>query len=319
MKRLLGITVSMAVLAVSCTMWDTADYEGALKGLALMTPIAENEENTLSKATLPLWSGGALSDAINVSGLAVNDYINGSISNYPEKLQTTTYKVTNKGNRVYFIETVTTYSGNSNREVTYENYYLLSSDTTLTNADPICKADGTVDPLYRDKFETTFGLSGPKNERVSNVRKEIITNTKYSSNPVSYASFANVDPNSLRVLGTLNYVPTTDSSAQYSSRVTYTQSLTKEDATTIGLDYYLGTVTAIKVTGTRYYTEIKKDNITECSALYIEDFKDDTGALMGRTATKYWYTIDSSGKRSNKTVVGTSVFKTKNGNKVMDL
>jgi|DewCreStandDraft_4_1066084.scaffolds.fasta_scaffold21659_2 hypothetical protein len=319
MKRLLGIAVSLAALAVSCTMWDTADYEGALKGLALMTPIAENEENTLSKATLPLWDGGALASGIVVSDLTTTGASkSGSISNYPEKLQTTTYTVTNKGNNVYFIKTVTTYPGNSIREVTYENYYLKDNDgdKNLTNADPVCKADGTEDPLYRDKFETTFGLLGPKNERVSSVRKETIQEV-YPS--VSYASFTNVDLSSLRTLGTLNYSPTTDNSAQYSSRVTYTQSFTKEDATKIGLDYYLGTVTAVEVTGTRYYTEIKTGNITECSALYIEDFKDGTGALIGRTATKYWYTIDSLGKRSNKTVVGKTVFKTKNGNKVMDL
>mgnify|MGYP005840681117 CR=1 FL=1 len=319
MKRLFGITVMMAALSVSCTMWDTVDYEGALKGVALMTAIAENEENTLSRATLPLWLGGALADGIDVSGLAENGYLTGSLANYPEKLQTTNYRVTNKGNSLYFIQTVTTYPGNSIRETTYEDYYLKDNDSKLTNDDPVCDAKGKENPLYREKFETRFVLLGYRGYRITSLRSEIITNTSDSDSPVHYASFKDVDLSSLRNLESSLYTPQENASAQYSSKVAYTQSFSAGDAATIGLEYYLGRATAVRVSGTRYYTEIKTGDTTECSALYIEDFTDDSSALIARAVSKYYYTIDGSGKRSNKTVVGTSVFKTKNGNKVMDL
>lgn len=316
MKKLLGLVTIMVVLFGSCSLWDTSLYTDAVKDMVLMTGIAENEENTLSRATLPLWTGGALSTGIDVSSLtSTGSSLTGSLSDYPEKYQTTNYTVTNKGNSVYFIQTTTIYPGQSrNREVTYEDYYLNSTNTVLTNDDPVCVANGTTDPKFRERFETTFVLKGLHGDKISSLRKETITSLKDPDGD-SYGSFKDVDINAVLNAGT--FTPTT-ASAQFSSKVTYTQTFTQDDTGRMGLDVELGKTSAISVSGTRYYTEIVSSGTTECSALYIEEFKDESGATVGRTVTKYWYTITNN-VRSNKTVDAVGMLITKKGTVNYDL
>lgn len=319
MKKLLGLVTIIVVLFGSCSLWDTSLYTDAVKDMVLMTGIAENEENTLSRATLPLWTGGALSTGIDVSSLtSTGSSLTGSLSDYPEKYQTTNYTVTNKGNSVYFIQTTTIYPGLSrNREVTYEDYYLKDNygDNKLTNADTVCDDAGNDAPKFRERFETTFVLKGLHGDKISSLRKETITSLK-DPDGVSYGSFKAVDINA--VLSTDAFTPTTDSSAQFSSKVTYTQTFTQDDTGRMGLDVELGKTSAISVSGTRYYTEIVSSGSTECSALYIEEFKDESGATVGRTVTKYWYTITNN-VRSNKTVDAVGKLITKKGTVTYDL
>ncbi|MFQ3621582.1 MAG: hypothetical protein SNJ78_11640, partial [Spirochaetales bacterium] len=157
MKRVFILLFVTLVFTFACSLGggSSHDYESAVKDMLLMTAIAENEVNIekgvngltiLGKATLPIWDSTFFpNNELDVSDLtSLGSYKSGTLTNYPEQGQTTTYKVSNTGNNVYLVETETRYGQKSNREVTYEDYYLKDVDGygKLTTADPACTASG---------------------------------------------------------------------------------------------------------------------------------------------------------------------------------
>ncbi|WP_304226375.1 hypothetical protein [Gracilinema caldarium] len=303
MKRnlLLGSVVLVSML--SCTMWDSPDYEAAVKDMLLMSAVAENEVNTLSKATLPIYDEHFFTnkelDVSSISG-TVGASLSGALTNYPESGQNTKYTVTNKGSGVYFVQTETRYRLGSNREVTYEDYYLKDTelDNKLTNADPVCDQNGTTDYLFRARFETNFSLMNyAKSRTVPSLRKETIADMTTNKSLLQYASFDGLDL--AQVLQAASYEPSPDQNATYSSKVTYTQEIKTQQ---IGLSYYLGKHVDLTLDGVRYYTEVPAGSDKKVSSLYFETWKDESGNIVAKTVTVYSYTIDASGNRSSKLV-----------------
>ncbi|MCA1950123.1 MAG: hypothetical protein LDL24_06110 [Treponema sp.] len=317
MKRnlLLGSVVLAGLL--SCTLWDSPDYEAAVKDMLLMSAVAENEVNTLSKATLPIYDSSFFNNAeLSVSSISitVGASLNGSLPDYPELGQATTYTVTNKGSGVYFVQTETKYRIGSNREYTREDYYLKDGgDGKLTNADPVCDQNGNTNDLYRARFETNFSLLNYEKIRtIPSLRQEVIVDTTTHNGSLKYASFASVDLSA--VLQATSYTPNTSLSATYSSKVTYTQEVKTQQ---IGLSYYLGNNVDLTLEGVRYYTEVPTVSGKEVSALYFENWKDELGKLVAKTVTVYSYTINNaSGDRSPKQVRSRATLFVPNGSPV---
>lgn len=162
----------------------------------------------------------------------------GSLDNYPETGQTTSWIVEAQGDGIYKITSTTKYASREAIDYTEEIYYVKdeNGDDQWTEADPLVKPDGTVDNLYREKFVTVF-------ENGSTRYVEIEENT--TDDPtVTYAAF---DINDSLEFPEGDWAPTDGTSAQYSSKVTYQQEVSKRFA--------FWNVMNKVIVGARYYTE----------------------------------------------------------------
>jgi hypothetical protein len=195
----------------------------------------DKAEFTSGRATVPVWSNPT-------------DFSSGSLSDYPEAGLTTSWTAESAGFTsmagypVYRIVSTTTYPvSNTLLESYVEEYFVAdAADTDIWNSeDFIVDADGNEDSLYRVKMEITFDDGTIRYEQIV----KIIAATD------SEDGFAPLD-----LLGSLSYpdfsYPESDSSAQFSSVVIYSQDIANAH------DYWFwdGSVTGALL-GVRYYTE----------------------------------------------------------------
>ncbi len=186
---------------------------------------------SVGRATVPVHNTDLLTD------VAFSE-TSGSLSDYPEKGQTTSWTVDSQGDSIYKINSTTQYANRDAIDHTEEIYYVKdeNGDGQWTKDDPLVKPDGTVDNLYREKFVTVF-------ENDSTRYVEIEENT--TDDPtVNYAAF---DINGSLEFPEGDWTPTVNTSAQYSSKVTYQQEVSKRFA--------FWNVMNKVIVGARYYTE----------------------------------------------------------------
>jgi len=187
-----------------------------------------------------------------------------------------------------------------------------NNDNILDNNDKICDENGNINFLYRKNFITLYTLKSHNNEKITSIRFENIVNITDK-----YASFKDVDLYSYAVSFS-DFEPNNDinnGNIQYSSVVKYVQHLSKKDTDLLMLSSLTGISADTTVDGIRYYTEEKKENETECSAIYIDEFKiKNTETVYAKTYTKYYYVIHEDQSRSIKYIYSISVYKDNKGN-----
>ena len=166
----------------------------------------------------------------------------GSLSDYPEKGQTTSWTVEAQGDAIYKITSTTEYASRDAIDSTEEIYYVKdeNGDGQWTDADPLVKPDGTEDNLYREKFVTVFDTGDTRYVVID----ENTTQGIADGETVKYKTF--------EIDGSLEFpegdwAPTEDTSAQYSSKVTYQQEVSKR--------FLFWNVINKVIVGARYYTE----------------------------------------------------------------
>ena len=257
-KIYIMLSIIITLFITSCTL--STQYEDDLeiaKNVLFMNAISEeaSQNYVILKATLPIWSGGALPNGIDISNSQFPIY--GSIANYPEYDDKYSYTIFKNSENVYYIETVTEYNSLNNKEYTYEDYYLLNdnNDNILDNNDKICDENGNINFLYRKNFITLYTLKSHNNEKITSIRFENIVNITDK-----YASFKDVDLYSYAVSFS-DFEPNNDinnGNIQYSSVVKYVQYLSKKNIDLLMLSNLTGISADTTVDGIRYYTEEKK-------------------------------------------------------------
>ena len=275
---LLVIVILAAVLGVSCRPADYSEVTDGdiydLKGYVLSSyyMLGGNAESGLSRATVPVWN---MDQAVSFSDGS------GTLTDYPETGQNSTWSAEAEGSDIYKITVTTDYTNNDAIDNTVEVYYVKdvtpgdsledadiadsTADGEWTSADPVVDpADGTVDNLYRDTFETTF--------TDGSVRYEEIVATSSGDSPVHYAAFSFDD---FTDVPDTAFTPVTDAAAQYSSRVDYQQEIYKKFA--------FWNVLYKRIIGTRYYTEFNTaDGIVSTSISFERVIERNTQEEKGR-------------------------------------
>ena len=168
---------------------------------------------------------------------------NGSKANYPEVGQTSTWTVEETDvENVFFIKVTTTFPDYDPRDKQEEWYYIKSTDSHWTNADPVVKlvdftvTDGPEGAKYREFNRLTFRDGSWQDEVIVDVRND----------PNGFAAFD--------VTASMEYpdvfFPITDTNAEYSSVVVYTRVYEDDPAYT----FWSGKRVQ-SIVGVRYYTE----------------------------------------------------------------
>ena len=191
-------------------------------------------------------SGSMMKATITRTG-EITGFVGGSIPDYPEPGQTTSFTVTlmNAVDKIYMIKATTSYPSTSPALETIEEYLVkdvspgdpLSPDGQWNEHDPIVDSTGTTDNSYRTTYYTKFRDNSIRNEKI------IMWNT---SDPLLlYAAFDINGPLDYPAV----YNPPTGT-AVYSSIVLYTHVRTNT------LNYWFWNGTRYQNTvGIRYYTE----------------------------------------------------------------
>ena len=220
------------------TTFDVLNNSFNQSGKALV-PYNKPKGVTLARATVPVDSSTAIplpQDSGNI--------VTGSQANYPEVGQTSTWTITKAAApNVYYVQVLTTFPTYDPREKQEEWYYLLdnrdgnpSDYGTWTNADVVCKPNGTVDATYRERNRLYYRDGSYQDETIVDVR-------------TAGSGFALFDVN-----GSLDYpgafIPNTEASAVYSSVVVYTRIFTDAPS----YSFWSGK-RAQAIVGIRYYTE----------------------------------------------------------------
>lgn len=190
---------------------------------------------SVGRATVPVHNTDLLTD------VAFSE-TSGSLSDYPEKGQTTSWTVDSQGDSIYKINSTTQYANRDAIDHTEEIYYVKdeNGDGQWTKDDPLVKPDGTVDNLYREKFVTVFDTGDIRYVVID----ENTTQGDLDGETVKYKAF--------EIDGSLEFpegdwAPTEDDTAQYSSKVTYQQEVSKR--------FLFWNVMNKVIVGARYYTE----------------------------------------------------------------
>ena len=225
------------------TTFDVLNNSFNQSGKALV-PFNGPKQASLARATVPVDSSTHITLPTDANP------VTGSQSNYPEVGQTSTWTITKTvTTNVYYVQVLTTFPAYDPREKQEEWYYILDNQDgtplaygTWTNADVVCKADGTVDSKYRERNRLYY--------RDGSYQDEVIVDVRNLG-----SGFALFDIN-----GSLDYpgafVPNTDASAAYSSVVVYTRNFTDAPS----YSFWSGN-RAQAIVGIRYYTEkVSSDN-----------------------------------------------------------
>ncbi len=175
-------------------------------------------------------------------------------NNYPESGQQTTVKLEKTTeNDVYKVTNTTIYNGFTCITNTIESYYVKDQgDGTVTPdgifnqaEDPICEADGTINPLARIEFKTSFDDGTERNETIH----AVFGGGKYAEfNIYDSLRFPNSSDPDTWGGGTLQnglWAPG-EGDSDWSSMVTYDQ--------TVKYKLYFWTYSK-RIIGVRYYTE----------------------------------------------------------------
>ena len=216
----------------------------------------------LTPFSKPAAGGSLVSKAtVNRTG-ATTGFSDGSLSNYPEPGQTTSWTVTlyDATNKIYKISVTTLYPASSPAEKTVEEYFVKDispgpgpADSIWNEHDPIVNSAGAQNQTYRIQYYTRFRDGSIRNERIL-----LMSNKNQDSTYTTWTpEGSNTSNNTFEVFdinGSLEYPavfnPTTSTTATYSSIVLYTHTRTRT------LDYWFWQGTSYQNTvGIRYYTE----------------------------------------------------------------
>jgi len=208
-------------------------------------------------------AGGSLVSKATVNRTGANTgFSDGSLSNYPEPGQTTSWTVTSYDatNKIYKISVTTQYPASSPAEKTVEEYFVKdispgpgTADNIWDEHDPIVNSAGVQNQTYRIQYYTKFRDGSIRNERIL-----LMSNKNQDSTYTTWTpEGSNTTNNTFEVFdinGSLEYPavfnPTTSTTATYSSIVLYTHTRTRT------LDYWFWQGTSNQNTvGIRYYTE----------------------------------------------------------------
>lgn len=271
MKRHTIALLSAAVLAVtSCTF--TAPYYGLddpdtlqevrselmttfteMNGSLLprdgrsLTPFLTVQDGANSKATVPVWSATSytLPDTVDTP-------VTGSVVNYPEPGQTTSWEIVKLTTaNLYRVTATTTYPESDPRNSYVESYYIKSLDGNWTNADEVTDAAGQRNTKFRIVNRLTYDDGSVQNETIV---------YDMDTKP-AFATFS--------LDGSLEYPaafqPETDAGATWSSVSVYTREL--EDAPSFS--FWNGN-RATYIIGARYYTERLVDGQLQADSVVFE-------------------------------------------------
>ncbi|MBI9106258.1 MAG: hypothetical protein JEZ04_05885 [Spirochaetales bacterium] len=240
--------------------------------------------------------------------------------NYPEKGQKTVVTITKTATlNVFKVSNLTTYPNRDSINNSLEVYYILNDgDTTYDTGDEICTSDGTVDPLARESFVTTFADGTTREEKINAVLGTGIT--------TGYAEFD--------INGDLTF-PTPDAdgiwtppegAAEWSSMVIYEQvegntySLWSSYKNIMGVRYYTeqGSGSSLVRTAVTYERMITRDADTlsamdNLTAFIGRLFSSDPGSntvYTGETLTETVIRTRLSGNKKKQMETNSTVFDT---------
>ncbi len=230
---------------------DAADVDDmtAFRETYMRTFDLEYEESLAARALRPVLMGasaGVNGSRATVPVSTAGEFADGSVADYPEPGMTTAYTVAAAGfgTDIYRIVSTTAYPESDDVAETYvEEYYVQDLEPLASwgTEDLIVDDAGTADPAYRVRMELTFDDGS--------VRSEKIVKLIRPWEEGSEAGFAPFD-----IEGTLTFpefaYPESDTEAQFSSVVVYTQDIAESR------EYWFweGSISG-GILGVRYYTE----------------------------------------------------------------
>jgi hypothetical protein len=137
--------------------YDLAKFKSDFMSTYQLYKIVENASSAQIKAVVPAW---------DVSGPTT--FTGGTISDYPEYGQDTSWTVTEIDTNVYAIEATTVYTLDENIESTEEFYHVLEVDPigSWGAEDPYVDNTGAVDSKNRKRFRTYFTDNTTRREKI---------------------------------------------------------------------------------------------------------------------------------------------------------
>lgn len=242
-----ALFVVVAFLAFSCSPAldpnaPLTEVESFQRSFMTSFDMARGTDEGVARAFSPFMQVGAGSRAtVPMSGTQSYPLpTTGSLANYPEPGQTSSWVVTLHAGDVYRVEVTTTFPSYDPRLRQEEFYYLkdIDANDTWTTADIVVDDSGNASSTYRIRNRLYF--------RDGSQQNEVITTVKTAASDDTFKPWL--------VTASLDYPaffqPETDTAANYSSVVVYTRTYTDSPDFT-----FWNGQRAQTLMGIRYYTE----------------------------------------------------------------